>query len=191
MGYYHETPEDLLFDPTMYDILRLLGECGVCGGLLGRQRRDRAADVPGRVRALGRRQGGAPATEGRRPGDRPSGRSNPNGTDALFSNAGPWVRAYAPGAAVMSTLPPRSRAVSSRSPAPRPTCACASPSTPTTSPARFALWSGTSFAAPLFAGRLAAGLRRHQVDPGPTTTGCQRSPRALAGVDAALTDLTP
>ncbi len=22
MGYYHETPEDLLFDPTMYDILR-------------------------------------------------------------------------------------------------------------------------------------------------------------------------
>ena len=29
MGYYHETPEDLLFDPTMYKILRLLGECGV------------------------------------------------------------------------------------------------------------------------------------------------------------------
>ena len=29
MGYYHETPEDLLFDPTMYDILRLMGECGV------------------------------------------------------------------------------------------------------------------------------------------------------------------
>ena len=34
------------------------------------------------------------------------GALNPNGTDALFSNAGPWVRAYAPGAAVMSTLPP-------------------------------------------------------------------------------------
>ena len=27
------------------------------------------------------------------------GALNPNGTDALFSNAGPWVRAYAPGAA--------------------------------------------------------------------------------------------
>ena len=29
LGYYHETPEDELFDPTMYDILRELGECGV------------------------------------------------------------------------------------------------------------------------------------------------------------------
>ena len=29
MGYYHETPEDELFDPTMLDILRLMGECGV------------------------------------------------------------------------------------------------------------------------------------------------------------------
>ena len=30
---------------------------------------------------------------------------NPNGTDALFSNAGPWVRAHAQGASVMSTMP--------------------------------------------------------------------------------------
>ena len=29
LGYYHETPEDELFDPTMYDILAKLGECGV------------------------------------------------------------------------------------------------------------------------------------------------------------------
>ena len=29
MGYYHETPEDVLFDPTMYGILRQMGECGV------------------------------------------------------------------------------------------------------------------------------------------------------------------
>ena len=57
LGYYHETPQDLLFDPTMYDILRRLGECGVVRGLLGRQRRHRAADVPGRLRALGRRSG--------------------------------------------------------------------------------------------------------------------------------------
>ena len=34
------------------------------------------------------------------------GALNPNGTDALFSNAGPWVRAYARGASVMSTIPP-------------------------------------------------------------------------------------
>ena len=50
MGYYHETPEDQLFDPTMYDILRDAGRVRRRGGLLGRQRRDRAADVPGRLR---------------------------------------------------------------------------------------------------------------------------------------------
>ena len=33
------------------------------------------------------------------------GALNPNGTDALFSNAGPWVRAHAQGASVMSTMP--------------------------------------------------------------------------------------
>ena len=28
MGYYHETPQDKLFDPTIYDLLKLLGKCG-------------------------------------------------------------------------------------------------------------------------------------------------------------------
>jgi hypothetical protein len=34
------------------------------------------------------------------------GALNPNTSDALFSNAGSWVRAYAPGASLMSTMPP-------------------------------------------------------------------------------------
>ena len=34
------------------------------------------------------------------------GAQNPNATDALFTNAGTWVSAYAPGAALMSTMPP-------------------------------------------------------------------------------------
>ena len=29
MGYYHETPKDQHFDPTMYDLLEKLGQCGV------------------------------------------------------------------------------------------------------------------------------------------------------------------
>ena len=106
MGYYHETPEDLLFDPTMYEILRAPRRVRRLGRLLGRQRRHRTADVPGGVHALGRRQG---RRRRRPPACVPIvsvGALNPNGTDALFSNAGPWVRAYAPGAAVMSTLPP-------------------------------------------------------------------------------------
>ena len=106
LGYYHETPEDELFDPTMYDILREAGRVRRRGGLFGRQRRHRPADVPRSLVPMARR--------GRRsctadPTSCPSssvGALNPNGTDALFSNAGPWVRAYAYGASVMSTLPP-------------------------------------------------------------------------------------
>ena len=97
LGYYHETPEDALFDPTMYDILRRLGAAGDRRGLLGRQRRDRAPDLPGGLRALARRHG-QPCR--RDPDALPIvsvGALNPNGnTDALFSNAGPWVRAYVP-----------------------------------------------------------------------------------------------
>ena len=116
------------------------------------------------------------------------GALNPNGTDALFSNAGPWVRAYAPGAAVMSTLPPRSRAGWSRRRAPRPTCGCASRSTPTTSRGGFALWSGTSFAAPLFAGRLAARLvDRVDPDDDDRAAAVDRAWQALTGI----TDLKP
>ena len=67
-------------------------------------------------------------------------------TDALFSNTGPWVRAYAPGAAVVSTMPPfqgglqsaaRTEAYGRR----RETI------DPDDFRGGFAVWSGTSFAA--------------------------------------------
>jgi len=83
------------------------------------------------------------------------GALNPNGSVALFSDDGPWVSCFATGAAVVSTSPP-----------PRP--AAASPSslwTPAPAgPGRrrlrsgFAVWSGTSFAAPAVAATLAVAL---------------------------------
>ena len=95
MGYYHETPEDVLFDPTMYEILRGPRRGRRRRGLLGGQRRDRPPD---RSRRPSRR--GATARDRCTP--QPDcvpivsvGALNPNGTDALFTNAGPWVRAYA------------------------------------------------------------------------------------------------
>jgi hypothetical protein len=54
----------------------------------------------------------------------------------------------------------------------------------------FALWSGTSFSAPLFAGRIAAGLAKSLPAPGeaePAATAIARS----WGVVSSMTDITP
>ena len=104
------------------------------------------------------------------------GALNPNGTDALFSNAGPWVRAYAPGASVMSTIPSFQGGLSRWPARAGRTTASASRSTPTTSRSGFALWSGTSFSAPLFAGRIAAALVGLTTRAGTTSRRPTRSP---------------
>ena len=61
MGYYHETPEDMLFDPTLYAILEDLAKSGtlvVCSA--GNDATSRPT-LPGRVRAVDRRQRPGPA----------------------------------------------------------------------------------------------------------------------------------
>ena len=165
MGYYHETPEDQLFDPTMYDILRADGSTAASPWCA------RPATTPPPARCSRRRS--RPWADDK-PDDRSDdvekhhpesdvvpivsvGALNPNGTDALFSNAGPWVRAYAPGAAVMSTLPPFQGGLepAARTEAYQRVRESIDPDDFTGS---FAVWSGTSFSAPLFAGRVASRL---------------------------------
>ncbi len=157
IGYYHETPDDLLFDPTLYAILEDLSRHGtvvVCSAGNG------ATSRPAFPAAF------SPWSDGTGPVDADPhclpivsvGALNPNlRTDALFSNAGPWVRAYVPGAALVSTMPPfqgglqpvaRTRAFDRVREA----------IDPDDFRGGFAVWSGTSFAAPLLAGRLAADL---------------------------------
>lgn len=84
---------------------------------------------------------------------------NPDGTIALFSNDGQWVNGEADGANLVSTSPVFVDG------ARQPTVAFAGPSgvtRATIDPDRFAsgfaTWSGTSFAAPVLAGRFLAGL---------------------------------
>jgi serine protease len=114
------------------------------------------------------------------------GALNPNGTDALFSNAGPWVRAFAPGAALMSTMPPFQGGLEpqARTEAYMRRRESIDPDDYT---GTFALWSGTSFAAPLFAGQLAAqlvgGIKKRDGRKAAVT----RARRALS----ALTNLGP
>jgi serine protease len=117
------------------------------------------------------------------------GALNPNGTDAMFSNTGPWVRVYDLGASVMSTIPAfhggfepiaRTEAFQRKREAPDPDDYAS----------QFALWSGTSFSAPLFAGRLAARLIGETSPLGSPTSRDKAVARAWAAVEE-MTDLTP
>src|SRR5690606_10123757 len=163
MGYYHETPYDALFDPTMYEILASMGRCGtvvvVSAGNDATNRPmfpaafapwDPARTRPGDVDPLPERDPDAVPIVA-------VGALNPAGTDALFSNDGPWVRARERGAAVVGTMPAFSGGAE---PLARTVHAGRQRETidPDDFRGGFAVWSGTSFAAPVTAGRVAHRL---------------------------------
>ncbi len=93
------------------------------------------------------------------------GALNPNGTKAMFSNDGPWVTAWAPGAAVVSTYPidiDASRTPELRIPVNRKPPGILPPGREALDPDDFlggwAIWSGTSFSAPYMAALMARSL---------------------------------
>jgi subtilisin family serine protease len=157
MGYYHEAPEDSLLDPIIQEIMVEFGRLGtivVCSA------GNDATARPSYPAAF------APWSDGAGPVkvDRNRvplvsvGAMNPSGaSDAMFSNAGPWVRTYVKGAAVVSTMPPYNSGGQPYS----STVAydrlreCIDPDDFRSG---FAVWSGTSFSAPLLAGELATAL---------------------------------
>ena len=143
LGYYHETAEDGDFDSTMYDVLELLGRCGVA--VICSAGNDATArpmfpaafwpwkDKKGPVK---NKRGLVPVTS--------VGALNPNLLDdALFSNAGTWVSTYAEGALLMSTIPPFEGGLQplARTKAFQRNRASVDPDDYR---GRFALWSGTS-----------------------------------------------
>ena len=156
LGYYHETPQDEWFDQTLSDLLvaaRKRGCAVVCSA------GNDATDRPSFPAALW----GWPDADFvvADPADAAPhvsvGALNPNGTMALFSNMGPWVRTFAPGAAVLSSHPGFVGGVQAgtrddRSGVRRETI------DPDDFRGGFAMWSGTSFAAPYVAGMLARAI---------------------------------
>jgi subtilisin family serine protease len=190
MGYYHETPEDLLFDPTMYLVLKRISDCGtliVC-----------SAGNDGTARPLFP-AAFAPWLDGNGPIQQVGselpvvsvGALNPNtSTDALFSNAGPWVRSYAPGALLMSTLPVTFEGGLQPTNRLEAFSRVRESVDPDDFTGGFATWSGTSFAAPLLAGRIAAHLNDELIEAHGETTreeAVARTWRALV----KETDLRP
>ena len=166
MGYYHENESDDLLDPillSMIDKLQQLGVAVVCSA--GNDATDRPC-YPAAFAPWRNGRGPVKVTTSRVPLVS-VGAQNPNTTDALFSNAGTWVRAYAPGAGIFSTMPPfeggldpvastriHGRVRESIDPDDYRSLRDADGH----DVGGFGLWSGTSFAAPVVAGRIAAGI---------------------------------
>lgn len=129
----------------------------------------------------------APLTEGEPP-IIAVGASNPDGTTALFSNDGDWVTCVRPGASLVSTAPVTMDGVVAPTRHMRELFSTGFRATidPEGFQGGFAVWSGTSFAAPVLAGELAALLLEEGVpDPGKPTAPdgdrerCRRAWRAV------------
>jgi subtilisin family serine protease len=156
LGYYHECVDDISFDPLIRYPLEELAAMGVVVvAAAGNDATVRplfpaafAPDVQGIVTTADR--------------DRVPiigvGALNPDSTIALFSNAGPWVKAYRTGAALVSTFPVTFNA--SAQPAFRLHALDGWRETldPDDFSSGFGTWSGTSFAAPILAGEIAREL---------------------------------
>jgi subtilisin family serine protease len=155
-SYYHETPEDEIFDAKIYEPLRRLGEHGVAVICSAGNDSTTRPTFPAAL-APWKNGGGRVQPE---PDVVPIvsvGALNPNGSDALFSNAGDWVRAHTPGAALLSTSPPFQGGYQAMAQATADGRVRQSID-PDDFRNGFALWSGTSFSAPLFAGWLVAHM---------------------------------
>ncbi|ONI88947.1 hypothetical protein ALI144C_05405 [Actinosynnema sp. ALI-1.44] len=112
------------------------------------------------------------------------GALNPSTTRALFSNEAPWVRAWATGAGVVSTFPTDVQGAISANLMPA-TGRGALDSDDFR--AGFAVWDGTSFAAPLAAAEITAAMIRCSAeDPGLALKGVDRKV-AVKRAWAALT----
>lgn len=156
MGYYHEAPIPDA-DPALAWVLDELGRLGV---IVVAAAGNDATTRPMYPAAF------APWATGVRTSypDRVPlvsvGALNPDDTDAWFSNAGPWVSAWAAGASVVSTMPDTFHGGLT----PVSTSVAFGRRRSTIDPddyrSGFAVWSGTSFAAPTVAGRLAEELLR-------------------------------
>ena len=155
LGYHHEVPEDASFDTPLLQALRALGRLGVA---VVAAAGNGATTEPLYPAAFAPHDGGPEQPAGCVPVTSVAA-TNPDGSVALFANAGAWVSCWHPGAALISTMPVTFQGGR------QPRVSYAGPGghrratlDPDDFGSGFAVWSGTSFAAPVMAGLLAARL---------------------------------
>jgi hypothetical protein len=142
LGYYDETPATRRYTTMIADVIHALTDLGV---LVVASAGNESTSRPLFPAALAATQ---PVLS--------VGALNPDGTKALFSNEGSWVRAWATGASVVSTFPVDARG--SWAPPQVVPALNRAQLDPDNFKSGFAVWHGTSFAAPLAAAHLANGL---------------------------------
>jgi subtilisin family serine protease len=146
LGYFSETESDAHFSSRLWKVLDDLTGMGVAvtaaAGNFATGRKVFPAAFAARPVAAGH----APLIS--------VGALNPNGTRALFSDEGSWVRAWATGAGLVSTYP---QVNGSRS-APVSVPDGRSALDPDDFRSGFAIWAGTSFSTPVIAAQIAREL---------------------------------
>lgn len=148
LGYYNENPDDVAYSSGLKALLVRLGRTGV---VVFAAAGNDATDRPSYPAAF------AVDPEFAEPGILPVvsvAALNPDGTSAAFSNNGPWVTAAAPGVNLLSIAP------TALDGSGRPQVAVQDRASIDLDSFRggFAAWSGTSFAAPVLAGRYLRAL---------------------------------
>lgn len=190
MGYYHEKPEDMLSDPVFRPLFEEFGRAGVSVVC--------AAGNDGTMAPL------FPAAWS--PGEASQafrdvvpmvavGAANPDGqTEALFSNVGPWVACVRPGVAVVSTMPTTFDAAEQSAIRFETREGVRASVDMDNFASGFAVWSGTSFAAPCLAGQIARRLaddsRLSQVPQVPEGSSLAEARKRLA-IERAWAAIAP
>jgi hypothetical protein len=190
LGYFDESSADVAFSSGLWQVIELLLELGVAvvaaAGNYSTSRRFYPAAFsllpsPGPVPVIS------------------VGALNPNGSKALFSDGGRWVWAWAAGAAVVSTFPDdingsrgpevRLRAHPDNEMPPQVRLPAEREALdPDNYRGGFAVWSGTSFSAPLIAAHIAAELAKRAGDPalGLDLPGARAAANRTAAAVAAM-----
>ena len=159
LGYYHEFDTDVHFDSGLQAVLERLAQWGVATVVVGRQRLDRPADVPGGVLAVVGRAG----VEGRAGHQCRRDEPEPLGRDVQQRRQMDHVPPSGCGPDELLPGDQRLRAVVLQAVG-AGRAAGARPLDPDDFSSGFAIWSGTSFAAPLFAGEVAQYLFENGTD---------------------------
>jgi hypothetical protein len=176
MGYYIESAQDVSETGEFTRLLNELADLGVLVVAAAGNNATARPFYPAALAATPPPGGGLPVLS--------VGALNPNGTKAFFSNQGFWVRAWATGAAVVSTFP---KLRGSMGPAQSIRELDRESMDPDDFTSAFALWHGTSFAAPQAAAVLANKLVAQADSGGPPMSDVSREAmldRARPAVEA-------
>jgi hypothetical protein len=190
LGYFDESAADVTFSSGLWKVIKVLLGMGVTVVAAAGNYSTSRMFFPAAFTEEPAMAGTVPLIS--------VGALNPNGSKALFSDGGHWITAWAAGAAVVSTFPTdingsRCPEVRVRAhPGNKMPPGVALPAwrealDPDDYVGGFAVWSGTSFSAPLLAAHIASSLMK--VAKGPLRLDVPGAQAAKDRAEAALTNL--